>query len=153
MSVVFDCIYLVFTLFRAFLNNPHASIYRGGPIPSTSLPPTPKTKSGTPVSVAGDGSATGGIKPWTPGQRWVCVYVCVVCLCVKAAVCLPLSYLCTDRSRHSRRLCQIPSVTSAVVAGRSVKSPEVGWHCGLCPCRERYSLCIHGNALLDAVSF
>lgn len=40
------------------------------------LPLTPTTRSGTPVSVAGDGSATGGTKPWTPGLRCVCVCVC-----------------------------------------------------------------------------
>ena len=52
---------------------------RGGLTPSISLPSTPKTRSGTPVSVAGDGSATGGTKPWTPGLRCVLHYSCRPC--------------------------------------------------------------------------
>ncbi|KAG7244375.1 hypothetical protein INR49_002744 [Caranx melampygus] len=83
-----------------------------GPTPLTSPPPTPKTRSGTPVSVAGDGSATGGTKPWTAGLR----------------------------SLHRRRLYQIPSATSAVEVGRSTRSPEVDCHCGLCLFRARCGL-------------
>lgn len=65
-------------------------VCRDGTTPLTSPPPTPKTRSGTPVSVAGDGSATGGTKPWTSGLRWVlyCVYPCVY-VCVKLLVCSP----------------------------------------------------------------
>lgn len=44
-----------------------------GPTPWTSPPRTPKTRSGTPASDAGDGSATGHTKPWTAGLRCVCV--------------------------------------------------------------------------------
>lgn len=49
-------------------------VSRDGPMPSISLPPILKTRSGTPVSVAGDGSATGSTKQWTPGLRWVLLH-------------------------------------------------------------------------------
>lgn len=48
-------------------------VCRDGPTPWTSPPRTPKTRSGTPASDAGDGSATGHTKPWTAGLRCVCV--------------------------------------------------------------------------------
>lgn len=114
-------------------------ICRGGVTPLTSPPPTPKTRSGTHVSVAGDGSATGGIRPWTPGLRWVsnCARVCVrISFSLFTCISVPG---CSDRSLHSRRLSRILSATSAVEVGRSVRSPEAGCHCGLYPCRARYS--------------
>ena len=79
--------YPPFWIFCLF--NIHIRVCRGGATQSTSLLRTTKTKSGIPVSVAGDGSATGGIKPWTSGLRFVlssyqvssvqilCAFVCV----------------------------------------------------------------------------
>lgn len=56
-------------LFLPCANDWGVCVSRDGPTPLTSPPPTLKIRSGTPVSVAGDGFVTGGTKQWTPGQR------------------------------------------------------------------------------------
>lgn len=61
---------------------------------------------------------------------------------------LVLTFCVLDRSPHNRRLSQILSATSAVEAGRSVRSPGVVSPYGRCPCRERYSSHVHGRTLL-----
>lgn len=142
--------FLIFCLF-----NIHIHVCRDGATQLTSLLRTTKTRGGTLASVAGDGSATRGIKPWIPGLRCVlsslsvyilCAFVCVSkVLRLFTYVSLPLY---PDRSRHSTYLSQIHSVTSAVEAGRSARSPEDGCHCGQCPYRAGYiHLHTHLNVL------
>lgn len=79
-----------FSLFPPFwifcLFNIHIHVCRDGATQSTSLLRTTKTRSGTPVSVAGDGSATGGIMPWTPGLR--CVLFSLSVHILRAFVCV-----------------------------------------------------------------
>ncbi|XP_013376620.1 PREDICTED: tectonin beta-propeller repeat-containing protein 1 isoform X3 [Chinchilla lanigera] len=83
----------------------------GGPMPSTSPPPTRETRSGTRVCGGGSGSDTGDTSPGMPGPR--------------------------SPRRMTLRICPIPSVTSPWVGGRSQRSLWAACRCGLCLCRER----------------
>lgn len=84
-------------------------------------------------------------------DTWAKVGVFIVSahLRLKLSVCSPASLLLyvTDRSPHSTQHSPIHLATSAVEVGRSVRSPEADCHCGLCPCRARYSHTLNQNHL------
>lgn len=69
----------------------------------------------------------------------VCLFFYVCTSTSKACSPEPPPLYVADRSPHSPQCCQIPSVTSAVEVGRSMRSPEAGCHFGPCPSRARYS--------------
>lgn len=93
--VTSNCFFSHFPPFWIFcLFNIHIHVCRDGATQSTSLLRTTKTRSGTPVSVAGDGSATGGIKPWIPGLRCVLsslsVHILCAFMCVQGVTPIPI---------------------------------------------------------------
>lgn len=112
---------LFFSLFPPFwlfwLFNVQFHVPRDGATQSTSPLRTTKTRSGTPVSVAGDGSATGGITPWIPGLRCVQsslivhIFSAFVCISIEYCTCSPITLsfcILTDSvaARHSPRSIQ-----------------------------------------------
>lgn len=74
---------------------------------------------------------------WAKVGAILCVHMCVFELfSLFTGISLPV---CADRSPHSSHLYQIPSATSAVEVGRSMRNPGAGCHYGLCLCRARYT--------------
>lgn len=107
VSVTFAYTLFLFHFNRSFLKPWCHFICRDGATPSTSLPSTPKIRNGIPASVAGDGSATGDTKPWTPGQRWVVFYVCLFVFTPSAHQHLKLIF--SPEPPLLCAVCQIPS--------------------------------------------